>query len=111
MTVDRHFGVAMAALIAVLALTVAVAIAQPVAKSTTTSATSGHELRVGPMRYTGIPYPAPDSVIPDMGGRDLFNAAELARPTAAAGGINVSGVPSVVTNDLSFGTPKQIPIR
>jgi hypothetical protein len=58
---------------------------------------------------------APASVNPGLGGHDLFNAAELANPAAAgtesAGGINVSGVPYWVTNDLSVGTPKQVPTR
>jgi len=87
-TVDRRLGVAVAALIAVLALSVAVAIGQPVATSTTTSATSAHDYAVGPVRYG--------------------NAAGGA---ASAGGINVTGVPHFVTNDLSVGTPKQVPHR
>jgi len=59
----RRLGVVMGILIVAAALLVAVVVGQQAAKSSATSATgTSHELTVGPIRYTGIPYPAPGVV-------------------------------------------------
>jgi hypothetical protein len=56
----RRLVVVMGALIVAAALLIAVVVGQQLAKSSATSATgTSHELVVGHIRYTGIPYAAP----------------------------------------------------
>ena len=111
----RRFGIAMVMIVVAVALLVAVAVAQQATKSSATSATqSSHELIVGHIRYTGIPYPAVD---PRTVTKAVTSPVVNAQTGFVTSGITVTHVSATSDDSPSFkgdqystgGAPYPIP--